>query len=97
MGALMFALSRLRDNNYTPVPSEDDYQQMKLEESLVAYRKQILDSEMPEKEITEATYKIIDKKIHEHLKTCKDEFHVDKVTLLGGIIINTDYGLDRLF
>ena len=49
------------------------------------------------REFTEATYEIIDKKIHDHLKSCKDEFHVDKVTLLGGIIINTDYGLDDYF
>ena len=56
-----------------------------------------MSSENREKAITEATYEIIDKKIHEHIKTCKDEFHVDKVTLLGGIIINTDYGLDDYF
>ena len=39
----------------------------------------------------------IDKKIHEYIATCKEEFHVDTVTLLGGIIINTDYGLDDYF
>ena len=42
-------------------------------------------------------YEIINKKIHEHLRSCKDEFHVDQVALLGGIIINTDYGLDDYF
>ncbi len=96
-GALMLALSRLRDGNYKPVMKEDDYQQMKLEESLLPYREQILDSNNAEKAITEATYEIIDQKIHAYLKDCKDEFHVDKVTLLGGIIINTDYGLDDYF
>jgi len=35
--------------------------------------------------------------VHEHLSSCKGEFKVDKVTLLGGIIINTDYGLDDYF
>ncbi|MEL7341846.1 MAG: hypothetical protein AAGM67_15295, partial [Bacteroidota bacterium] len=49
------------------------------------------------KAITESTYKIIDQQIHDHLKACKDEFKADKVTLLGGIIINTDYGLDDYF
>lgn len=96
-GALMLALSRLQDGNYKPVINDDDYQQMKLEESLLPYRQDILDSSNQEKAITEATYEIIDKKIHEHIKSCKDEFHVDKVTLLGGIIINTDYGLDDYF
>ena len=96
-GALMLALSRLQDGNYKPIINDDDYQQMKLEESLLPYRQDILDSSNQEKAITEATYEIIDKKIHEHIKSCKDEFHVDKVTLLGGIIINTDYGLDDYF
>lgn len=96
-GALMLALSRFQDSNYRPVMNDDDYQQMKLEESLLPYRKEIQDSDNPEKAITEATYEIIDKKIHEYIKSCKGEFHVDKVTLLGGIIINTDYGLDDYF
>ncbi len=96
-GALMLALSRFQDSAYKPVITDDDYQQMKLEESLLPYRQKILDSENQEKAITEATYEIIDRKVHEHLKSCKNEFHVDKVTLLGGIIINTDYGLDDYF
>ncbi|MEM7486080.1 MAG: hypothetical protein AAF348_12805 [Bacteroidota bacterium] len=96
-GALMLALSRLQDSTYKPVLNDDDYQQMKLEESLLHYREEILGSENQEKAITEATYEIIDKKVHEHLKSCKNEFPVDKVTLLGGIIVNTDYGLDDYF
>lgn len=96
-GALMLALSRLADGEYAPVLNDDDYQQMKLEESLLPYREQVLDSENPEKAITEATYEIINQKIHDHLKSCKGEFHIEKVALLGGIIINTDYGLDDYF
>ena len=96
-GALMLALSRFSDDAYRPVLNEDDYQQMKLEESLLPYKDQVLKSDNPEKAITEATYDIIDKKIHAHIKSCKDEFPVDTVTLLGGIIINTDYGLDDYF
>ena len=96
-GALMLALSRFQDSSYSPIPNDDDHQQMKLEESLMPYRDEIIASDNQSKAITEATYKIIHKKIHEYLKTCKDEFHADKVTLLGGIIINTDYGLDDYF
>lgn len=96
-GALMLALSRFQNEDYSPEIKEDDYQQMKLEESLMPYREKILKSDNQSKAITEATYEIIDKKVHEYLKTCKDEFHVDKVTLLGGIIINTDYGVDDYF
>lgn len=96
-GALMLALDRLQDPDYKPVINEDDYQQMKLEESLLPYRDRILASDNQQKAITEACYEIIDKKIHEHVKTCKAEFHIDKVTLLGGIVINTDYGIDDYF
>ncbi|MEM6964649.1 MAG: hypothetical protein AAF573_07790 [Bacteroidota bacterium] len=96
-GALMLALSRFDDEDYKPVINDDDYQQMKLEESLLPYRAQILASDNPQKAITEATYEVIDKKIHEHIESCKEEFSVDTVTLLGGIIVNTDYGLDDYF
>ena len=96
-GALMLALSRLQESGYNPVSSDDDYQQMKLEESLLPYREEIVSSDNPQKVITDATYKVIDQKVHEYIKTCKNEFHVDKVTLLGGVIINTDYGLDDYF
>ncbi|MEM9857477.1 MAG: hypothetical protein AAF843_08980 [Bacteroidota bacterium] len=96
-GALMLALSRFQDSKYKPVLNDDDYQQMKLEESLLPYREQILESNNQAKAITEAAYDIINKKIHKHIENCKDEFHVNKITLLGGIIINTDYGLDDYF
>ena len=96
-GALMLALKRFQDHNYKPVLNDDDYQQMKLEESLLTYRDDILNSKNPQKAITEATYKIIDQKVRNHLKTCKNEFNCERVTLLGGIIINTDYGLDDYF
>ena len=96
-GALMLALSRFEDNNYVPVLNPDDYQQMTLEQSLMPYREEILNSDNPQKAITDATYKIIDQKVHEYVATCKDEFKVDKVTLLGGIIINTGHGIDDYF
>jgi len=96
-GALMLALSRFKDEKYQPVINDDDYQQMKLEESLLPYRDEIISSEYPQKAITEATYKIIHEQVRKHLKSCKSEFHVKTVTFLGGIIINTDYGLDDYF
>lgn len=96
-GALMLALSRLQDNTYTPVLNPDDYQQMKLEESLLPYREDIINNNKPQKAITDATYKIIDRKVHEYVMKCKDEFKVDTITLLGGVIINTGHGIDDYF
>jgi hypothetical protein len=96
-GALMLALRRLRDKDYKPAITEADYQQMKLEESLLPYREEFLDNASPEKAITEAAYKVIHQQVRAHLTASKSEFHVDTVTLLGGIVINTDYGLDDYF
>lgn len=97
-GALMLALDRFsKDSKYQPVIKDSDYQQMKLEESLLPYRTEIMAADNKEKAITEATYKVIDQQIHDYIRVTKDEFHVDKVALLGGIIINTDYGLDDYF
>ena len=96
-GALMLALKRLQDDTYKPVVKEKDYQQMKLEESLLPFRDRVLQSDNKQKEITEVAYEIIDRMVHDYLVACKSEFHVDKIALLGGIIINTDYGLDDYF
>jgi hypothetical protein len=96
-GALMLALSRFQDDTYNAVVSDDDYQQMKLQESLLPHKEEILNSDNPQKAITEAAYKVIHEKVYNYLRECKDEFHVERVTLLGGIIINTEYGLDDYF
>lgn len=96
-GALMLALSRFQDEDYTPILNHKDYQQMKLEQSLLPYREEILASPNQPKAITEAAYKVIHDEVHHNLKACKGEFHVDRVILLGGIIINTDHGADDYF
>jgi hypothetical protein len=89
-GALMLALDRFKDPAYKPEIVDDDYQQMTLEKSLVDKREEILAAEIPAKKITELTFDNIDKMVHDYIRATKDEFHVDKVALLGGIIINTD-------
>lgn len=97
-GALMLALRRFREQPaYQPVIRDADYQQMTLEASLLPEREAILASDLPEIAITEATFRKIDQQIHEYLHQTRDAFKVEKVTLLGGIIINTDYGLDDYF
>lgn len=97
-GALMLALQRYaNDASYQPVITEDDYQQMRLEERLYARREEFLTAENPAKAITEVTYDLIDAKIHQYIRKVAKEFHIKHVALLGGIIINTDYGLDDYF
>jgi len=96
-GALMNALSKFSISAYKPQPSENDFQQYFLEKSLYGHRDKILESAEPELTITEEAYLQIDKMIHENIHQTKKEFHVKRIALLGGIIINTDSGLDDYF
>ncbi len=97
-GALMLALKRFKDDpNYKPELIDSDYQQMWLEQCLLPKSEEIINDPSPEKAITEACFWKIDELIHEYLHHVKGEFKVDKVALLGGIIINTDYGVDDYF
>lgn len=96
-GALMLALQRFKDPKFKPRLKEEDYQQTMLERELFGYREEILASENPEKCITEKAFVKIDEKIHHFLNQTKSEFKVNKIALLGGIIVNTDYGVDDYF
>lgn len=96
-GALMNALSRFNNPDYKPEPSENDYQQYFLEKLLIPHHEKILQCKDPEWTITELTYNQIDRMIHDHIQLTKNEFHVKRIALLGGIIINTDCGLDDYF
>lgn len=97
-GALMLALERFKQNpDYKPEIVNSDYQQMWLEECLLSKREEIIKHAYPEKAITEACFWKIDELIHGYLHKVKRAFKVDKVALLGGIIINTDYGVDDYF
>lgn len=96
-GALMQALSRFKDPDFTPELKEQDYQQTMLERELFPYREEILADEHPEKCITEKAFLKIDEMVHHYLAQCKSAFKVNKIALLGGIIINTDYGVDDYF
>lgn len=94
-GALMLALSRFQaDPAHKPTIRPDDYQQGTLEALLAPYAETFLAAENPAKAITEAAYKLIDRKVHEYVHKCRREFKVDRIALLGGVIVNTAYGMD---
>ena len=96
-GALMGALSHFKQKDFVPSITAEDYQQGTLETLLFEFREEILADENPAKKITELTYDLIDKQVHEYLQKAKKEFKVQKVALLGGIIINTEHGMDDYF
>ncbi len=90
-GALMLALERFKDGSGSPLSDTPflDYQQMQLEESLLPFKDEILESENPAKAITDATYKVIHRRIRKLAGLAKSEFACDRLFLLGGVIINT--------
>lgn len=93
-GALMLALDRLitedHEEVYVPLSSELDFQQTMLERSLMPFKHGIVNSANPKLEITVHTYHVIEKMLKKFISISKNEFHCDKIVLLGGIIINTD-------
>jgi hypothetical protein len=96
-GALMAALDKFSNPDFKPELRPDDYQQSMLEKVLFPDREEILAAENPEIAITEKAFEKIEEQLYTLLKATKDEFKADKITLLGGIIINTDYGVDDYF
>lgn len=96
-GALMLALARFRNPDFKPKLKEEDYQQTMLERELFGYREEILADPNPERCITEKAFLKIDEMVHHYLVHTKNEFKVNKIALLGGIIVNTDYGVDDYF
>jgi hypothetical protein len=96
-GALMMALQRFRDADFQPAVDPTDYQQTTLEQTLFPDREEILSDPHPERAITEKAFQAIDQQIHDLIHRTKAEFKVDRIALLGGVIINTDYGVDDYF
>jgi hypothetical protein len=96
-GALMLALERFQDEKFKPKVTDKDYQQTLLEQSLFPRREEIVNDPYPQMKITEVAYELIDSMLHEYLSLVKNEYKVDKIALLGGIVINTDFGIDDYF
>ncbi|RMG64232.1 MAG: hypothetical protein D6722_17060 [Bacteroidetes bacterium] len=48
------------------------------------HRDEILLAKKPAKAITEATYNLINRKIHQYIEQTRQEFSVERIVLLGG-------------
>lgn len=96
-GALMHALGRISSDNYQPASSEDDYQQYYLEKTLLLFKDQIINSDDPKLTITNLLYDHIHQLICSYIEKTISEFNIDRMALLGGIIINTEPGIDDYF
>lgn len=89
-GALMLALNRMKKSSIPQtLDSKWDHQQILLEQDVSEFRDVILNSKLPQKEITEVAYNGIHGKIKSLVDMTKDKFLCKRIFLLGGIIINT--------
>ena len=96
-GALLGVLGAFQKPDYEWEDSVEDRQFATLAKELLPFRESIITSDNPVKRITECAFEVIHKKVKYILNEKNGEFEVNKVVLLGGIIINTDYGLDDYF
>lgn len=92
-GALMLALERFNRSEdttaYTPLNMPYDMQQYQLEQALMPYKHQILNSDNQNKAITDYAYKVIDGQLKHVVSLAAKEFNCERIFLLGGVVINT--------
>jgi len=90
-GALVGAIKSFQSEESEP-DSEYDFQQWKLTEQLKSDKDLILNNDKPLILATDVMFERISERIKVLLEKSKAQFKGNKVALIGGIIINTDYG-----
>jgi hypothetical protein len=90
-GAALAALKKLQANELDPGRvTELDYQQGTIEQILLARRQRICDAPVPIVEATEVMYEAIEERID--LLASRTKYPSRYVVLMGGIVINADFG-----
>ncbi len=96
-GALVAAVNAFQSGEINEPDPEYDYQQRKLTEQLKSEKDSIMNNDYPLKSATDVMFDRISERIKLLLEKSKDRFRGNKVALMGGIIINTDYGVPDWF
>ncbi|CAN5202043.1 hypothetical protein BH23BAC3_BH23BAC3_16180 [soil metagenome] len=96
-GALVGAVNTFKSGEASEPDPEYDYQQWKLTVQLKPEKDHILNNDNPLISATDVMFHRISQRIKILLKKSKDLFKGNKVALMGGIIINTDYGVPDWF
>lgn len=91
-GALMGAVKSFESENESGPDPEFDYQQWKLTEQLKSEKEKILNSDNALISATDVMFGRISHRIKKILEKSEHLFDGNKVALMGGIIINTDFG-----
>jgi hypothetical protein len=96
-GALKATVSAIEESSAGNRDPELDYQQFKLEESLMRSGTEITGNDEPLFEATERMYSAIDERIKKLLDKGRDSINGCTIALVGGVIINTDHELPDWF
>ena len=91
-GALMGVLGTFKDGSEDEIDETLDYQQWTLTKQLSDSRDTIIESSDPLIPTTNRMFERIDERIKTLVDETSDHFKGNKIALIGGIIINTDYG-----
>ncbi len=89
-GGLAYNLDRLTRGVGAINYSADDYEIDFIYQKLIGKRNQIIDSVAPMIEITKETYALTHDTMYRYARTIHKEFPIQKIGMIGGIIINTD-------
>jgi hypothetical protein len=96
-GALKASVSAIEEKSAGQRDQELDYQQWKLEDTLLLAEKEITGKDAPLYEATEQMYHAIDTRIKKLLEKGSASIQGCTIALVGGIIINTDHELPDWF
>ncbi|MEX0661000.1 MAG: hypothetical protein WD381_03870 [Balneolaceae bacterium] len=91
-GALMATLDAFKSEKKSELDQELDYQQWKIAEELEESRSAIVNEDEPLIVATDHMFSQIDNRVKTLLEQTSSHFKNKKVALIGGIIINTDFG-----
>lgn len=91
-GALMATVDAFKSGKKSELDQELDYQQWKIAEELDESRTSIVNEDEPLIAATDRMFSQIDKRVKTLLEQTSSHFKKKKVALVGGIIINTDFG-----
>jgi hypothetical protein len=91
-GALVGTVGAFTEDKKTDLDQELDYQQWKIAEELAESRSVIVNEDEPLIAATDQMFTQIDNRVKTLLEKTSSHFKNKKVALVGGIIINTDFG-----
>jgi hypothetical protein len=96
-GALMASIGKIKAGHGITADTEMDFQQWTLEKTLSAHSETIIKDSVPLVKATDEIYNSIDNRIKQLLSLSEQHFQNKTVALIGGIVINTDFGMDDWF